>query len=172
MNSQKVTTIGNYVARFLLGDTVERVARIEEGVKRIDKDVDKIKSSLKDIVGRLSGHDVDIAGMKVRVYGSPGSPMQPNDQGKKLLTDSGFYQAYPLIKNDLFALMDKLETKTLYDAEKNAEKCLQQLSNQNEFRGMKDYAVNHPDESLDLIFKVASWIIRDDYASAKGINVS
>jgi hypothetical protein len=29
---------------------------------------------------------------------------------------------------------------------------------------VKDYVVDHEDEPLTLIFQIASWVVRDDYA--------
>lgn len=130
----------------------------------------KIETKIENLSVTITTHTADIVGIKVKVYGSANSPMRPNENGIKLLTDSGFFETYPLIKNNIFALMDAENTKTLYDSEKNAIKALKALSSKDEFGLMKNYSVNNPDENLDLIFMVASWVIRDDYAREKNID--
>lgn len=130
-------------------------------------DVREIKNDIRNLWQSNSSNLKDIAGLKVKVYGTPGSPMNPNDQGKKLLEDSGFYRIYPELKQELFGLMDSWGLRTLYDYEKGAEKALQELQNSPLLDSLKEYAVNHPEESLELIFRVAAWIIRDDYAEYK-----
>jgi hypothetical protein len=97
-------------------------------------------------------------------YGVHGSPMRPSDKGRKLLEDSGFNDVYPQIKDKIFEQMDKMKLRTAYDYEAGASRALLHLSNDPLIDRLKDYAVNHPEESLELIFGVASWVIRDDYA--------
>lgn len=131
--------------------------------------LDTLERDIGNIKEKIEGHSCDIAGMKVKVYGSPGSPMKPTEAGEKLLEESGFNCAYPIFKEKIFKILDSLNTRTLYDAEKNSITALQELSEDEGFDKMKNYAVNHPDESLKLIFRVASWNIRDDYAKEKNI---
>lgn len=97
------------------------------------------------------------------MYGVHHSPMQPNDKGLELLEKSGFNKAYPQIKDKIFDYMDKMNLRTAYDYEAGASKALILLSNDPCMDSIKDYAVNNPDEKLELIFGIASWIIRDDY---------
>lgn len=96
-------------------------------------------------------------------YGQTNSPIRPNTKGEKLLTNAGFYEQYPLFKNELFKAMDAMKLRTLYDYEKGAKRALRQLQDDPHFDPIKNYVVNHPNEPLALIFTVASWIIRDDY---------
>lgn len=96
-------------------------------------------------------------------YGVHNSPMRPSDKGQKLLQDSGFNEVYKSLKGQIFDRMDKMELRTPYDYEAGASRALVLLSNDPCMDTLKDYAVNHPDESLELIFGVASWVIRDDY---------
>lgn len=158
--------------------------KLSEGFRRMERRFDEkfedlkgefrdlrndLKDFEKDMNCKLSEHDKDIAGLKVRAYGTPGSPMKLTEIGKELLEDSGFNLLYPKIKADLFSIMDDLKTNTLYDAEKNAYSALCRLKSCDEFIDVKYHAVNNPDEPLELIFTVASWIIRDDYAMERGI---
>lgn len=76
-------------------------------------DVREIKNDIRNLWQSNSSNLKDIAGLKVKVYGTPGSPMNPNDQGKKLLEDSGFYRIYPELKQELFGLMDSLGIKDI-----------------------------------------------------------
>lgn len=102
-------------------------------------------------------------------YGVSESPMRLNDEGRKLLGESGFDNLYPKIKNKVFNRLDELKTRTLYDAEENATTALFELKDDILFDEIKHYAVNHPEEPLKLIFTVASWVIRDDYAKKTDI---
>ena len=98
-------------------------------------------------------------------YGVHNSPMQPSEKGKKLLKNSGFDEAYPILRDRIFELMDGMKLRTAYDYEAGASDALMTLSNDASMDPLKDYAVNNPDENLELIFGVASWVIRDDYAA-------
>lgn len=143
-------------------------------VKNIKEDIDDIKNDIKDIRGniqridlKLGIHDNDLATLKTSVFGNPGSPMKLTEQGTKLLEDSGFNSYYSKSKNKLFQELDKMGTRTIYDSEKNAEAVLKKLSGSPDFDDIKSYAINNPLIPLDLIFTVASWVIRDDYAKHK-----
>lgn len=96
-------------------------------------------------------------------YGQHASPMQPNAKGKKLLKDSHFYEAYEQLRENIFQCMDQMNLRTLYDYESGASKALFLLADDPAMDSVKEYAVNNPDQPLDLIFGIASWIIRDDY---------
>lgn len=98
-------------------------------------------------------------------YGVHNSPMQPSEQGRKLLKESGFNDVYPILRDRVFELMDAMKLRTAYDYEAGASDALLSLSNDVSMDPLKDYAVNNPDENLELIFGVASWVIRDDYAA-------
>lgn len=71
-----------------------------------------------------------------------------------------------VLKNDALiqASDEKIRPRTLYDYEQIAQKVLEELKDSPLMDCLKDYSVNRPAESLELIFKVASWVIRDDYA--------
>lgn len=96
-------------------------------------------------------------------YGEHHSPMQPNDKGANLLEESGFMSVYSEIKEKVFEQMDKMELRTPYDYEAGASRALVLLSNDPLMDDLKNYVVNNPDVKLELIFGIASWIIRDDY---------
>lgn len=98
-------------------------------------------------------------------YGVHNSPMQPSEKGKRLLKNSGFNEVYPVLRDRVFELMDGMKLRTAYDYEAGASDALMTLSNDASMDQLKDYAVNNPDENLELIFGVASWVIRDDYAT-------
>lgn len=171
MPNEKITIIkkiGNFVSNILLGDTKETIIRTDEGVSRIDEDIKEIKIDCKKIWEKISRQGEDITGLKVHTaYGVSDSPIVPSEKGKKLLEKSGFNKSYPELKEEIFGLMDSNNLRTLYDYEKGAEEVLNQLKNNPLMDEIKEYAVNHPDEPLKLIFRVASWVIRDDYKSHK-----
>lgn len=162
--NDKISKIGNFCGRLILGNYADRIVETATKVLDMEKNIIEIKTDVKKIFDSLGGHDREIVGLKVKVYGSPGSPMQPNEKGIKLLTDSGFNEIYPKIKDEVFSILDKEKTRTLYDAEKNTIVALEKLSVDPAFDKIKNYAVNNIDEPLELIFTIASWIIRDDYA--------
>jgi hypothetical protein len=97
-------------------------------------------------------------------YGKHASPMQPNDKGAELLQDSQFYDMYAELQMQIFEQMDKMKLRTLYDYESGASRALFLLSNDPAMDQVKEYVVNHPDQQLELVFGIASWVIRDDYA--------
>jgi len=174
MSNDKITIIkkiGNFFSNILLGETKEIVIRTDEGVKRIDDNIKEIKGDCKNIWDILSKHGEDITGLKVHTaYGMQGSPTIPSEKGKEILDKSGFDNIYPTLKKELFGLMDSWNLRTLYDYEKGAEKALQELKNNPLMDKIKEYAVNNPSEPLEVIFRIASWIIRDDYEKYKKEN--
>jgi hypothetical protein len=99
------------------------------------------------------------------MYGKHASPMQPNDMGSQLLQESGFNDAYPQLKAKIFEQMDKMNLRTPYDYEAGASRALILLSTDPDMDSIKNFAVNNPDKKLELIFGIASWVIRDDYAT-------
>jgi hypothetical protein len=163
-------TIGNFVSSLLLGETKEIIIRMDERLKSVEATVFEVRSDIRDINARLSAYGLDITGLKVHTkYGMVHSPIVPSGVGKKLLEDSGFVKAYPLLRPKIFALMNARRLRTLYDYERGAERALRELQNDPLIDCLKEYAVNHPEEPLELIFRVASWVIRDDYAKDAAI---
>ncbi len=160
--------IGNFISNLLLGETKETIIRTDEGVKRIDKTINDISGDCKSIWEILSRHGEDIKGLVVHTkYGYSSSPTVPNDLGKELLEKSGFNEIYPKLKDEIFTLIDVKNPRTLYDYEEHAKQALLDLKSNPLIDKLKDYAVNNPREPLKLIFKVASWVIRDDYKKHK-----
>lgn len=144
------------------GSLKTSVKHIGEGVKKIEASVDKMKES-------MTSHTADITGLKVHTkYGITNSPTVPSEEGSRLLAESGFDAQYPTLKDKLFKLIDDKKPRTLYDYEIEAFEALQELKDDPLIDPLKDYAVNHPQEPLELIFKIASWVVRDDYADYKG----
>jgi hypothetical protein len=124
----------------------------------------EVKAILKEHSETLREHGESIAALKVHTkYNISNSPNIPSERGKKLLEVSGFDEIYPKIRQEIFAFIEGKQPKTLYDYEKAAEDALRSLRDDPLFYRLKDYVVNHEDESLALIFRVASWIVRDDY---------
>jgi len=134
----------------------------------VQKDVTETKNDCGNIWNKINGHGEDICSLKISIYGKPGSPMIVNEPGKKLLEDCGFYKIYPELQKKIFKLMDTWELRTLYDYEKEAKTALKELENNPLIDPLKEYVVSHPTKvSLDLIFTVASWVVRDDYDKYK-----
>jgi|GEM_PF-2184406 hypothetical protein len=100
-------------------------------------------------------------------YGRANSPAVPNTEGEKLLHESQFVEQYPKFKDDLFNAMDAMGLRVAYDYERGAKRALRQLQDDPRFDPIKEYVVGHPDITLSVIFAVAAWVIRDDYAKYK-----
>ena len=163
-NISLVKKIGNFVSNILLGETKEIIIRTDVRVNGLEGTIKEIKEDIRFVRENLGSHREDIASLKVYTgYGVSKSPTIPNDMGKKLLTDSGFFIVYPKLKDKLFTLMDTMNLRTPYDYEVGAIKALNKLERDPLIDLMKNYALNNPNKSLELIFKVASWVIRDDY---------
>lgn len=142
---------------------------LKTSVKHIGASVKKIEESVGKMHDSMTSHTADITGLKVHTkYGIANSPIVPSEEGSRLLAESGFDAQYPELKDKLFAAMDRRNIRTLYDYEIGAFEALQELKDDPLIDPLKDYAVNHPQEPLDLIFKIASWVVRDDYAAYKG----
>ena len=141
---------------------------LKTNVRNIKESVDKIESAVNDIRTSMTDHEASIAGLKAHTkYGVSNSPMQPNDEGSRLLEESRFNEQYPKLKDKLFELIDQQEPRTLYDYEVGAYEALKKLTDDPLVDPIKDYVVNHPNEPLELVFKVGSWVVRDDYAEYK-----
>lgn len=175
MQSDKLTSlqkIGNWVATLLLGNTKEVIARIDEKVNSLVESNKEMKQSIAALSSTTNEHGQDITGLKVHTqYGVSHSPTVPNENGKKLLTDSGFYKTvWPKLEKEIFALMDSRNLRTLYDYQLGAKEVLGELKDNPAMDCLKEYAVNNPSQQLELIFEIASWIIRDKYAEYKKPN--
>lgn len=95
--------------------------------------------------------------------------MKPNEAGKKLLTESGWNVFYPKIRETIFSKIDARQPASLYDAEQAAFSALNDLRNHPGLNSIKDYTVEVSEFPLDILFLAASWVIRDDYALARGL---
>ncbi|MGC1177280.1 MAG: hypothetical protein WA843_04380 [Candidatus Saccharimonadales bacterium] len=163
-----VQKIGNFISNLLLGQTKEVIIRTDEKVKTIEATLRKIEKSINVISSNMTAQEVDIMGLKVHTkYGITNSPTIPGKEGSRLLAQSGFEAQYPELENKIFTIMDRKKPRTLYDYEIGAFEALTQLKDDPLMDPLKDHAVNHPGESLDLIFRVASWVVRDKYATYK-----
>lgn len=63
--------------------------------------------------------------------------------------------------------MDTMGLRTLYDYEKGAVDALKKLQIDPDIDPLKNHAVSNPDHPLELIYMIASWVIRDDYEEYK-----
>lgn len=164
-----VEKIGGWVSTILLGQTKDLIVRLDERVTGLMKATDELRKSTDSFRESIASHHSDIGALKVHTkYGVSNSPTVPSEQGEKLFEDSGFNKdVYPALEKEIFALMDSRGLRTLYDYEKGSEEVLAQLQNNPAMDCLKNHAINHPEEPLELIFKVASWVIRDKYAEYK-----
>jgi hypothetical protein len=175
-NLSTLTKIGNWIATLLLGNTREIIIRIDERLNNlivevaefkveVRADFKEIRETLKDHGEFLREHGENIAALKAHTgYNIRNSPSVPSEKGRRLLEDSGFNEIYPLLRQRIFALIKEKEPKTLYDCEKEAERALRSLRDDPLVYQLKDYVVEHSEEPLVLIFEIASWVVRDDYA--------
>jgi hypothetical protein len=165
-NLSTLTKIGNWIATLLLGNTRELILRIDERVNNLTTDMHDVKATLKE-----HGEKIAVLGEKVTAlmvftgYNVRNSPNVPSEKGKALLRESGFDEIYPQLRARIFALMEAKKLRTLYDYEKEAERSLGLLRDDPSMDRLKDYVIEHEDQPLVLIFEIASWVIRDDYAN-------
>ncbi|MFH1078381.1 MAG: hypothetical protein V1745_03855 [Patescibacteria group bacterium] len=128
----------------------------------IEKSLGPFRDEMRVFSDRICNHDQEIGELRGK-YGQSHSPMKPNEMGTRLLEDSSFNLLYPKVKDRIFKTLDGMGTRTEYDAEKNARVALKQFENDPVMDDVKEYVVNHPEEPLELIYMVASWVIREDY---------
>jgi hypothetical protein len=142
-------------------------------INGVKEQVKSINNAVCEMQMHLTGRDGKdwLHNMRISDFGVSNSPMRPNDAGERLLNESGFTKNYEKIKKLVFPIMDNMKTRTLYDAEQNAIKAMDKVSNDPAFDDIKSYIVNKPYEKppIELIFIVASWVIRDDYAKERKI---
>lgn len=144
---------------------------INKRIDKVDGRMEKLEIKIEKIETKLGDHGESIASINATfgAFGIHGSPMKPSEEGEKILKESGFYELYPDIKNKVFDILDKMQTRTLYDIEINSRIVLKDLIGNPLFDNMKNYVVNNPERPLELIFGIASWVIRDDYAKERNI---
>lgn len=166
--AEKLSTIekiGGWISTILLGKTKEIIIRTDERVQHLQRSMDEVKKSVDDFRASIAVHGANIEALQIHTkYGVNNSPTLPNEKGKRILRDSGFERVYPNIRNEIFSLMDGFGLRTLYDYEQGAVKAMEQLKNNPLFDPLKEHSVNNPSEALELVFTIASWVIRDDYA--------
>lgn len=153
------------------GKLNSKVDNVSDNIDEINNKIEKINNKIEKIEDKLGDHGESIASINATfgAYGIHGSPMKPSEEGEKILKESGFYELYPDIKNKIFGILDKMQTRTLYDIEINSRIALKDLIGNTLFDNMKNYVVNNPERPLELIFGIASWVIRDDYAKERNI---
>jgi len=160
--------IGNFVSNIFLGETKEVIIQTAVKVDAMEKDVDEIKTNFLKLTDKVGGHGLDIHGLKIFTrYGFSLSPTAPNNLGLELLEKSQFSMQYPKLKQKIFDLMDAMNLRTLYDYEQGAIAALEQLKSDPDVDPIKDYLVNNPGDTFEVIFRIASWIIRDEYNAHK-----
>ena len=163
-----IKKIGNFISNILLGETKEIIIRTDEKVRLISKTVDNISVAVDNFRSSIATHGANIEALQIHTrYGVNNSPTIPNEKGKEILEKSGFDKQYPLLKSKIFTLMDTMNLRTLYDYENGAFETLIKLKNDPEVDVLKEYVVNNPNYPLDAVFKIASWLIRDDYDNYK-----
>jgi len=151
-------------ASIYIGRKLQTLDHLEAGTKKIEKDLENIQNNLKDLSCGHVENKTSISALQVFTgYGVANSPVQPNEKGRQVLKDSGFNQVFEALKSEIFTKLDERKLRTLYDIEKESFNVLREFSNDPRIDLLKDYAVNHPEEPLDLIFLVGSWIVRDAY---------
>jgi hypothetical protein len=172
-NLSRFTKVGNWIATLLLGNTRELIIRIDERLSSFIVEMTEFKvetkTEFKEMRGVLKEQGELLAAHATTLsshtmYQIRNSPTTPSEKGKELLKDSGFDEIYPAIRQRIFKHMESLRLRTLYDYEKEAELAIGSFRNDPIMDRVKDYVVNHEDESLTLIFQIASWMVRDDYA--------
>ncbi|OGH84363.1 MAG: hypothetical protein A2261_00650 [Candidatus Magasanikbacteria bacterium RIFOXYA2_FULL_44_8] len=132
------------------------IGRKLQTLDTLQQSFDKLQDSFYE------DHD-NIILMKAKVLGVSNSPYRPNETGIKLLSECGWGVFYSTIKKDILDKIEQEKPKTLYDVERLAFRHLHNYKNEDLAIPFKTYIVNHPEHSLDSIFLVGSWIIRDDY---------
>jgi len=134
--------------------------------------LDTLDESFKKLQDSFDEDHEHIILMKAKVLGVSNSPYQPNEVGRKLLEDSGWINIYPIIKKEVLDKIEKEKPKTLYDVERLAFRVLSSFKNDDRFIPFKTYIVNHPEHSLDSIFLVGSWIVRDDFKGERNEKIN
>lgn len=179
MNANETATfvqrIGNVISNILLGQTKEIIIRTDQRVKGIEVSINELKATIKELSNSNGVHETNIAVINTRLnqFGVSNSPMTPNDEGRDLLKKSGFLKQYPLMKDRIFAYLKANNARTLYDYEKYARSALESIQDDPIMDPVKNFVVYNPtDYSLELIFGIASWIIRDDYVHHIGEKVA
>lgn len=107
----KITKVGNWIAAFLLGNTRELIARIDERTSRLIKDMDEIKPKVDSMSPKV---DVLWQGR----FSSSHSPRQLNEVGQKILEDSGIKVIVDNKKEKLLAVVKAKNSNNPYDAER------------------------------------------------------
>lgn len=153
----------------IMGRKFQILDDLKTNFEKLGNKFDKLGDRIGSIQITLTKHDCDIKNIKTNTVGVTHSPTVPSEEGKKLLEESGFNKIYPKIKPRIFQTMDEQNLRTLYDYQEWGENALHLLILENDpiVDPLKDYVVNHPNYSLNLIFRVASWMIRDDYNQYK-----
>ena len=106
-----VAKIGNWIAGFLLGDTRERIARIDERTLLMSKDLDEIRPKVSDMTPK-----VDI--LWKDKYAPSRSPRKLNDRGNAVLLESGIKEIIDQKRDSLLSEVHQKKATNPYDAEK------------------------------------------------------
>lgn len=146
---------------------------LKTDIKNIKESLDELKADTKNKFNTMS-KDIDdnrviAATLQGQMLGQAHSPTTPNARGVEILKEMNFEEFYKSNKTAIFEVMDQSAPKTLFDVERTAFVALDQLKDNDLMIPVKEYAVHHPEFSIEVLFLLMSWVIRDDYAQARGI---
>lgn len=123
-----ISKIGNFVSNILLGETKEIILRTDEKVRFISRTIDEeMRPDLKEIREKFSGIEVKVEELwKFRL--APGqSPRQLNEDGERILTESGIKDIIETRKSALLELVKQKGAENPYDAEQNITSVVAEL---------------------------------------------
>lgn len=162
--------IGNVVSTLLLGETKERIVRIEERTLHLQKDMDEIKPKVNEMYPKVLEMFPKFMEMypKVNVLWSQAtsqhrSPLQPNEQGRYIMTKSRVNDLIDDRAKDLLKAIEDIKPTTAYDAQEAAKKVANTLKADPALvRTLKD-AAYQAGTDIDSMLFVGSLHLRDLY---------
>lgn len=142
------------------GKLVEKLGHLNDHVSDIKIDVKKIPIL-----------EVKVDAMWVSKYAQSQSPLQLNERGKKVLTDSAISEIVDNKYNDILETVKKLAPKNAYEAQEFIQSAVNAFMNDAELKNTLESRAFKTGENIFVILFVGSIYIRDRIIKELGFSV-
>lgn len=151
---EKVDQLEKYKAKVDALETAntkltEKVAQLEEREKKANEKLDSVRSDVDKMMSQMGGLEKRVDSF-TNVAQSH-SPLALTDKGWALVKDSGAYEIYDTIKDELVAELELQNPRSRYDVQEKARWMMGQKFEDDRFSQVEDWAYEHGEDFLQIL---------------------
>ncbi|MBI2506644.1 MAG: hypothetical protein HYW00_00695 [Candidatus Colwellbacteria bacterium] len=170
---EKVTKIGNWVARLIMGDALQAIARIDERTKNLEKSVDEIKPDLREVRESFAAVKDRVNILWEREFLTAKSPLVLNEKGEKILENSGIKELVDTKREMLFIVVKDKNPQGAYQIQEFSREAMLNLKNTNpELLSALEDGAFKTGVDVDTVLLVGSFYLRDSILPEFGFQLS